>query len=494
MPITDLAELTVAAAHSAYQDGSLTVREVVQYYLDRIEAVDRSGPHLNSVITVADGLLERADELDVELRTSGQLVGSLHGVPIVVKDQIETAGLRTTFGSEVGANNVPDADATALARLIAAGAIVLGKTTMPDFATSWFSTSSLTGVTKNPYALDRDPGGSSSGTAAAVAADLALVGIGEDTGGSIRLPASFCNLVGVRVTPGLISRTGMSSLVKTQDTAGPMTRTVEDAARVLDVLVGFDPADPYTASFVVGGFGGKYVDSLDSIALGDSRIGVLRAAFGDNSDPECKEVNDVVESALTEMASRGATFVDVDIDGLWDTVSYTSVYTSRAHKDMNDFLATRHGLEANSIEEIHESKRYHHKLDLFEAIVDSPASPEGDPEYLGRLQAQERFQQQVIALMVEHRLDAICFPDVQIAAPRHTDVMSDRWTCLTFPTNTVIASQLLFPAVTVPAGFTPGGLPVGLELMGIPHSESTLLGLAHGVESVVAARRPASLQ
>ena len=242
----DLEEATIASVQAAYRGREVSARQVVQGYLDRIAALDAAGPQLNAVVTVSTTALEEADELDRRFEATGDLVGPLHGVPVLVKDQAETAGLRTTFGNQNTADYVPAEDATAVARLKAAGAIILGKTSMPDFATSWFSTSSVTGVTKNPYDLSRDPGGSSSGTGTAIAANLALVGIGEDTGGSIRLPSSFCSLVGVRVTPGLISRRGMSPLVTPQDTAGPMTRTVADAAALLDVLVGFDPADDYT--------------------------------------------------------------------------------------------------------------------------------------------------------------------------------------------------------------------------------------------------------
>ena len=199
----DIEEITIAQVHEGYRSGAFTVREVVQAYLDRIEGIDRSGAALNSIISVSASALDEADALDAAFAADGELRGPLHGVPVVVKDQIETAGIPTSFGSIASGDYQPEVDASAIARLREAGAIILAKTTMPDFATSWFSTSSRSGVTKNPYDLSRDPGGSSSGSAAAVAANLSLVGIGEDTGGSIRLPASFCNLVGLRVTPGL---------------------------------------------------------------------------------------------------------------------------------------------------------------------------------------------------------------------------------------------------------------------------------------------------
>ena len=494
MTLTDtVTEITIDQVHAGYLAKMFTAREIVQAYLDRIEAIDRSGPELNSIITVSPTALAEADALDQALAETGKLAGSLHGVPIVVKDQVETAGIVTTFGSIAAKGYVPATDATAITRLKNAGAIILAKTTLPDFATSWFSTSSISGVTKNPYDLSRDPGASSSGSAAAVAANLALVGIGEDTGGSIRLPASFCNLVGLRVTPGLISRAGMSSLVKTQDTPGPMTRTVTDAAKLLDVLVGFDPADPYTAAFVLAQAHTEnetgYEAALSSASLTGKRIGVLRQAFGDDADADGAAVNTVVETALTQLSDAGAELMDIEIPDLDYYVGFTSVYFSQSLQDMNAFLGNRPELGIDSIEALHAAKQYHPKLDLFEGIATGPSTPQDDPDYLARLLAQGEFQRSVIGTIAAHQLDVIAFPDVKLAAPTHDDVMSDKWTCITYPTNTVIASQLLFPAITVPAGFTDVGLPVGVELMTVPYDEKRLLQIAYATERVTQGRR-----
>lgn len=301
----------------------------MQAYLDRIEALDRNGPKLNSVVEISPRALTDADELDAQFQKSGKLSGPLHGVTVLVKDQIEVGGMPTSYGSEVAATFVPENDSTAVAKLRAAGAVVLGTTTMPDFATSWFSTSSRSGVTKNPYDLTRDPGGSSSGSAAAIAANLATVGIGGDTGGSIRLPASFCNLVGLRVTPGLISRAGMSSLVVPQDTPGPMTRTVEDAARVLDALVGYDPEDAFTSVNRIAGHTGSFTDGLDRSTMAGKKIGVLREAFGDSSDPDGARVNVVMQDALAKIEAAGGEVIDVHVNDLMHLVGFTSIYYTR---------------------------------------------------------------------------------------------------------------------------------------------------------------------
>lgn len=490
----NIEEATIASVHAAYREGRATVREVVQAYLDRIEALDAAGPGLNSVVTVSATALEEADALDLKYAARGELSGPLHGVPVLVKDQVATGGLRTTYGNRCTAGHVPAEDAPAIARLRAAGAVILGKTTMPDFATSWFSTSSVSGVTKNPYALSRDPGGSSSGTGAAIAANLALVGIGEDTGGSIRLPASFCSLVGVRVTPGLISRQGMSPLVVPQDTAGPMTRTVADAAAVLDVLVGFDPGDDYTAAVRHRRGTGSFAEAAAGGSVRGRRLGVLRGAFGDDADPEAAAVNRVVEAALERLAAAGAELVDVEVPGLMDYVGFTSLYFTRSRQDMNAFFAAHPETGISSVDEIRARGDYDPHLDLFEGITDGPKDPRTDPEYLDRVLAREEFVRAVQGRFVDLDLDAMVFPDVQLAAPTHEDVLGGRWTCLTYPTNTVIASQLHFPAATVPAGFTDGGLPVGLEIMTSGFEETELLALARGVEQVLDARRAPRLE
>ena len=481
-------ELTIAQAHQAFLSGEFTAEDLVGAYLDRIEQIDRSGPELNSLVFVSQGALEEARRLDERLAETGALTGPLHGVPIVVKDQIETVGLPTTFGSIASGEYQPKQDATAVAKLREAGAIILGKTTLPDFATSWFSTSSRSGVTKNPYDLDRDPGGSSSGTAAAVAANLSLVGIGEDTGGSIRLPASFCGLVGLRVTPGLISRAGMSSLVKPQDTSGPMARTVEDAVRVLDVMVGYDEQDDYTAAAVVADQHEPYAGALQNATLTGKRIGVLRQAFGNDSDPDGAKVNKTIERALTALRDAGAELIDITIENLDDQVGFTSLYTTRSQSDMNEFVSARPEVGIPSMRHLIETKQYHEKLDLLEAIVAGPEQPTDDAQYVERVLAQTAFQRQVIGIMARNQLDAIAFPDAKLTAPTHEDIFADRWTCLTYPTNTVIASQLLFPAITIPAGQTAEGLPVGLELMAVPYGERALLALAAASEATLQGR------
>ena len=257
-----LEETTVSEIHAAFRQGTISCSELVDAYLKRIEVYDRSGPTLNSVVAVDPTAEDQARSCDQALVRSRSFTGPLFGIPILVKDQFMTAGLVTTFGSVAFKDYVPTRDATVVSRLRQAGGIVLGKTFLPDFAALWFGFSSAGGEALNAYDPKRDPGGSSSGTGTAIASNFATLGIGGDTGGSIRVPCSFNNLVGVRVTTGLISRQGMSALVTRYDTAGPMTRTVQDAAVVLDAIVGYDPEDPVTVAALREPRTHSYCDNL----------------------------------------------------------------------------------------------------------------------------------------------------------------------------------------------------------------------------------------
>jgi len=461
----------------------------VELYRARIEAYDENGPEVNSVITLNPNALEEAEALDRSFGQNGEFVGPLHGIPVLVKDQVETRGIRTTFGSVAFEEFVPDEDGTVVKKLRAAGAVILAKTLLPDFATSWFAYFSFAGEAKNPYVLDRDPGGSSSGTGAAVAANLGAVGIGEDTGGSIRLPSSFCNLVGVRVTTGLISRTGMSPLVEFQDTAGPMTRTVRDAALLLDTLVGYDPADPFTAATTLSRVSGNYADHLEEDGLQGARIGVLREVFGPDDNPNTGAVNGVVNEAIEAIKSAGAELVDpVGVADLQRFVETTALYLQRSKHDIDAFLAKRPG--AHSVDELYGSNQFHPRLDLFEQIAQGPENPEEDPNYFRQLAEREGFQRAILNVMATEQLDALLCPTVQVLPPTREELDAGKWTVLTFPTNTLIAPQANLPAVSVPAGFAEGSVPVGLELIGKPHDEPTLLKLAHAFERATGHRKP----
>jgi amidase len=485
-----LEELTIAAFHSALRNGQLTALELVDWYLARIRAHDHAGARIQAVVTVNPLAREEAAARDRFLAENGELIGPLHGVPVLVKDQAEMAGLRTTFGSSLFEDYVPESDSTLITKLEDAGAVVLAKTAMCDFAAGWFSFSSVTDHTKNPYAPARESGGSSAGTSAGVAANFGLVGIGEDTGGSIRIPASFNNLFGLRVTTGLISRTGFSPLVHFQDTPGPIARTVPDLATLLDSIVGYDPEDPFTATASLGRSTGGYAQALDVEApLANWRVGVLESAFGSDANPDAEPVNRVIRVAISRLQELGVpTTADIEIPDLSTWLSDTSVYTIQSKVDIDDFLDKRPKAPVSSFAEIYDSRRFHPLNDLFHDIAEADEGPDGEVECLrGRLN-QERFQRLILNVFARHEIDFLIYPTVQVISPTREELAALKYRALTFPTNTVIGAQAGLPALTMPVGFTADGLPVGLELLGAPLAETKMLQFAHAWERVAEPR------
>lgn len=484
----DLVETTIDDIHEAMDAGDVTSRALVDGYLERIERYDRNGPELNGIVTVNDAAPERAAELD-ELREREGIVGPLHGIPVLVKDQAETQGLRTTFGSETCTDYVPASDATVVSRLKEAGAVVLAKTNLPDFAAAYFGRSSALGQTKNPYDTSRDPGGSSAGTGSGVAANLGVVGVGEDTGGSIRVPAANCNLFGIRVTTGLISRTGLSPIVPRQDTAGPMARTATDMARLLDVLVGYDPTDEWTSANAAIDVD-SYTDYLNEDGLAGARIGVLRDQFGSDDDPDAAPVNDLVEERLEQFREAGAELVDpVSIADVEERIRDTEVYGYYGTIHLNAFLEEREEIPYDSVREICDAGAYHDSLILLEAIAELEVVPEEELDFWRKSLGQESFRRDIMNTFARDDLDAILFPDVRVLPPKIAD-LGEKYTTANFPTNTPIGAQSQCPAVSVPGGLTDDGCPVGIELLGKPHREERLVEMAYAYEQAVDPRRP----
>lgn len=293
---------------------------------------------------------------------------------------------------------------------------------MPDWAASWFSTSSLSQTTKNPYDLVRDSGGSSSGSGAAVAAGMALAAIGGDTGGSIRLPSSFCGLVGVRVTPGRISRDGMSALVQNQDTPGPMANSVEDAARILDVIVGFDEQDDFTSVNAVAPLGKSttpFLDAIQAPSAKGKRLGVLMQAAGSD-----KSVRAVFDRALKDLEREGAVLVDVSIPDLDYYKTASSAYVLRSKADINAFCASRNELSHLKLEDLHAAGKYHKALDLIDAVVKGPANYLKNPHYTEAMLVQAKFQRVVASVFAQHELDAMVYPTCQVLPPKTEDILN----------------------------------------------------------------------
>jgi len=507
----DVLEATIPSVHAAMDARRLTCRQLVQAYLDRIAAYDKQGPALNSIQTVNPRALAEADSLDGVLRARGPR-GPLHCVPVLVKDQIETKDMPTTYGSVLFKDFVPQRDATTVQRLERAGAIILAKTTMGEFAQRYVS--SAAGVIRNAYDPTRNPSGSSGGSGSAAAANFGLVAIGEDTGGSIRGPAAVTSLVGLRPTLPLVSRHGMLPANPTQDTMGPMTRTVADAARVLDVIAGYDPNDPVTA-YAVGNVPASYQTALKPTALRGARIGVLRvardtatvrsarmdsiarvdtaAARRDSiarfNAGEYAKVRPLFEKAIADLRAQGAVIVD--------SITVPTVPGARFGNDFETEEAT------DAYFAQHPNAPYKTLKEILLAGGVAPARARALIEYVGRstdegnygavMRHREALRVAMLKLMADKQLDAIIYatydappstiPEGMATDPRPNDGYGRG-------DNRGLSPTLAWPALTVPMGFSPDGLPAGLEFLGRPWSDGQLLAYAFAYEQATKHRRP----
>lgn len=513
----DVMEATIPSVQAAFEAGTLTCRQLVQAYLDRIAAYDQRGPALNAIQNINPRALAEADSLDAVVRAKRPR-GPLHCVPVLIKDQIETKDMPTTYGSALFKDFVPQRDATSVQRLEAAGAIILAKTTMGEFASRYLS--SAAGIIHNAYDPRRNPSGSSGGSGAAAAANFGLVALGEDTSGSIRGPAAVHALVGLRPTVPLVSRFGMLPANPTQDTMGPMTRTVADAARVLDVIAGYDPNDPVTA-YSVGQVPRTYTAGLRPDALRGMRIGVLRmrreappaaatarragadsAARSDTAaarrdsvqralQAEFAKVTPLFERALADLRAQGAVVVD--------SLTMPTVTARRVGNDFETEEATDRYLAQ------HPNAPYRTLKEILLAGGVNPTRARALMEYIGRstdeadygavMRYREELRIAMLKLMADQRLDAIVYATYD-APP--SEIPAD---ALTNPRaadgygrgdNRGLSPTLAWPAITVPMGFSPDGLPAGLEFLGRPWSEPQLLGFAYAFEQATHHRRPPS--
>lgn len=490
-PPFELDELTIADLQEGMRSGKYTARLLAEKYLARIEAVDRQGPALRSVIEENPEALALADALDKERKEKGPR-GPLHGIPILIKDNIDTADrMATTAGSLALVGARPPVDAFLVRRLRRAGALILGKTNLSEWANirCSYSTSGWSGrggLTRNPYALDRNPSGSSSGSAVAVAANLCAAAVGTETDGSIVSPSSVNGIVGLKPTVGLVSRTGVIPISHTQDTAGPMARTVRDAAILLGALAGTDPEDRATADAKVAD---DYTKFLAPAGLKGARVGVARNYFGFHD-----RVDAVMAEALDALKQAGATLVDPapipDIDKVSDAETAVLLYELKA--DLNSYLA-RLGPQApvRTLKDViaFNEKNRDRELRYFgqDRFVKAEAKgPLTDKEYVEALEKCRRLARKdgIDAVMDKHRLDALVAPTEGPAWL--TDlVVGDRF----LGSSSTAAAVAGYPSVTVPAGFV-FGLPVGISFFGRAWSEPTLLKLAYAFEQATKRRRP----
>lgn len=477
-----LLETTVAGIQGAYQAGELSARELAQLYINRIEAYDSRGPKINSIITLNPAAREDADRLDAMRRSSGP-VGPLHGVPLILKDQIDARGMPTTLGSVLFKDYYPESDAFVVERLKQAGAIVLAKATLGEMGMG-DTHGSLFGSTRNPYDLDRTVGGSSGGPAAAVSANLGAIAVGQEALASIRRPAAWNALVGMRPTAGLVSRSGVyAGWPATAASLGPLTRTVEDAAVLLDALVGYDAEDPITA-VGVGKAPRSYAGFLDPDGLKGARIGVLREAMGSGSEPESDDfgkVDRVFDGAVTELRQAGATVVDpVVIPRLRELLA------RRAGAVGDEAFRVYFGRSKNApfASQAEMQRRVSETM-----LVRRPALGGTPPSYAEYLVAREELMIGFLKVMADNQLDGIVHKSVEHQPTLISEGVHPPFVNIKGATH--LNTFLVYvPAISVPAGFTTDGLPVGMTFTGRPYSEGTMLRLAYAYEQATMHRKP----
>ncbi|MCC7125362.1 MAG: amidase [Acidobacteria bacterium] len=481
-----LMEATVADLRVAVDLGVLTIVDLARAVRARIDAYDREEPALRAMLAVNPRLDEDAADLDLRRDDRDHL--PLFGVPLVVKDNLDVLGFPTTSGSMVLRDLQPVGDATVVARLRAAGALIVGKTNMTELAFGGSSLSSLGGQTLNPYDLTRTPGGSSGGTGAALAASYAVLGLGTDTGQSVRSPASACALVGLRPTHGLISRHGMAPFSPTQDEIGPLARTVDDVARMLDVIAGTDAADPDTRD-AEARRAQTYVDAVDAAGLRGARIGLLTSFLG--TERHHAPVNAVVRRVVARMTRLGATVMPVGIDGLDGLTDGLSLMSLEFADAFADYMA-RYGTAA--------------PVQSLGALVARGLSPPSlvdglrrDAKQIGQSQSdaharmlarRDDLRAAILRTFDDKRLDAVLYPHQRRLVVPVGEEQVER--------NGVLSNGTGLPAIAFPGGFSPPtanapiGVPVGVELLGRAWSEHRLIALASAYERGFQPRRPPS--
>ena len=509
-PTLQLLEAGIEEIQSAYGAGTLTSVELVQAYLDRIAAYDRNGPAITSIISIHPDALSQAADLDEERRQNGSR-GPLHGIPVLLKDNIDAADLPTTNGSAVLRGFVPSDDAVLTRELRKAGAIILGKASMGEFAAGSYN--SVVGQTINPYNAKRDTGGSSSGSAAAIAANFAVLAVGTDTSTSVRGPAAYNGIVGLRPTTGLVSRRGIAPKNLEFDSAGPMARRVTDVAHMLGVMAVADPGDPISVRTwsevssryeVIDGHI-DYAAFLDADALSGTRVGVVRDLFG--GDPE---IDAMAAEALEQLRASGATLVDVHLDEAFKSrylgdgqLEIRRIADYRFREDWEAYLVTLPGAPRTVTEFV----------EMYRAVVNESALPArdntmsllttslttstGDPTY--RRLVEEILPQATVdklALFERADVDVLVFPYLTsfasvISNPVY-ELEDPSYVVSEIPVPATLAgySSVGFPSIVVPMGIGTQGLPMALGFLGKPYDEGPLLGYAYAYEQASRKRMP----
>jgi amidase len=513
-----LQEATIGDIHAAFAAGTLTCRQLVGLYLDRIRAYEDSGPKLNAITTVNPKAIETAAALDAQRQTSGRM-GSLHCIPVLLKDNIDTADMPTTSGSAILRNSVPSKDATIVTALRNAEALILGKAAMGELAASSYNT--IDGQQINPYNFKRGTSGSSSGSAASVAANFTALAVGTDTLTSVRAPASNTGIVGLRPTTGLISRRGIAPRKLNIDTAGPMARTVTDAAQLLNVLAAPDPADPLSLEVfsqypAAGKAGGRYADFTQHLkkgSLNGARIGVVRDFFG--GDPE---IGALAEAFLAKMVALGAQIVEVQLDPDYldryvrnGIRNLTNILMYRFREGWEAYLATLGPDVPKTVAEwvnIYETELAKAPLPpeigankALTVLKESLAHSANEPAYQDMINnVLPNLTRLKLAIYEQHEVDALVFPyQAAFAAPISNPVQTVEDPTFVAapgrlnPANLGGYGSVGFPMIIVPMGFGTQGLPMGIAFMGRPYDEGRIIGYAYDYEQATTMRRPPPL-
>ncbi len=487
---TDFSEITIDRLIAGYENGAWTASEVVAWYLDRIRRLDKAGPRINSVISLNADVMAQAAELDRRMKESGP-VGPLHGVPVLVKDQIDVKEMPTTCGSILFRDNWPKRDSFVIGKLREAGALMLGKTTLGEMGAG-DTHGSLFGSTRNVYAIDRTAGGSSGGSGAAVSANFATVALGQEGFASIRRPSIWNGVVGMRPSVGLVSRGGVyDGWPSVLGSVGPMCRTVEDAAKLLDVLVGYDPVDPVTAHGV-GRLKGRFADQLGA-DLSGVRLGVLRTSIGVDANPEAedfKRVSVVFETALAALREAGATLVEIEIPGIKELLALRVSHPTHGADAFETYVSELPDAPYRSMAEAMASAEYSAVSPQMKQRWARASSPQAYARYL---EARDTLKTAYLKVMADHGLDAIVHKAIEHEPTLISEGTNPPWVNHKGAPhlNTFLGDV---PSIVVPAGYTSVGLPAGLAFIGRPYDDLAMVRYAHAFEQKTLARRAPDLE
>lgn len=484
----NIVEATIDDIHDAYKSGRLTCRQLVQMYLDRIDAFDQKGPRINAIIALNNDALKEADRLDAAYKASGP-VGPLHGIPVIIKDQADVKGLPTTLGSALFKDYYPDRDSFVAERLKKAGAIILGKATLGELG-GGDTHGSLFGSTRNPYDLERTVGGSSGGSAAAVSANYSTVAVGQEGLASIRRPSTWNCIVGMRPSAGLVSRSGVYGCwPEVFGSLGPMARSVKDLATLLDSMVGYDPEDPLTARGV-GQVSGSFTQFLHRDGLRGARLGILREPIGLHSEPESedfKKVNEVFDAAVAELKAAGAEIVDpIVIPKIKELLAKRSGAPGDSDLSFKNYFGRSANPPFKSREEVMASP------DFAKVVTHSQQRFKRNPDaakHYESLRAQDELMTNFLKVMADHRLDAIVHKPVEHQPTLIRDGVNPPFVDQKGAPH--LNTFLVFvPTIVVPVKFTRDNLPAGLCFIGRPYDDGNLIKFAFAYEQATHHRRP----